>query len=846
MTNRHTNIFLRKAREARGWKQSDLAEKLGVTPMSVGRWERGDVVPSRHFMTELSHLFSKTPQDLGFLSHGSPQTLSSGEIFPIFDPMLPLSSRIPLIGRHEMLSRSKKRLFADGMTHIALNGLPGAGKTALAIALAYDPEIRTHFADGILWAGMGPTANTEGILSRWGSFFSVRAQSLGPSNSRERWAHTLRELIGQRRLLIVLDDAWNLADALTLKVGGENCAYVLTTRLPALAADFAQDEATQVTEMDEEESIELLNLLAPELTTITMETMRTLVHTSGGLPLALTLAGKYLHAQAYQRPPRRLHASLERLLNVDERLSLSQPTTLVERHPSLPVGSLLSLHTLIAVSDEHLDPLAQSTLRALSVFPPKPNTFSEEAAMSIAACPLKTLDALTDVGLLESSRGGRYTLHQTIADYARTSFMDQNASQRFITYYVTYIEENMADFEALELESTTIFTALEDAHRMGNHTVFVRGVFALTDFLLGRGLYDLGKTYLQHAYEAIIAPGDVHAAARILSSLGMIAQKQGEYLQATSFYEEGLAAARQGEDQDLTCALLSALGWVTEKRGSYIQAEAYIQEGLILAREINNDRCYGTLLRVLGTIADSQGNSHDAKAHYQEALTIMRQYNDQEECTILLINLGIIHANEGAFSESTSLFEEALAIARQMGLLEWQCLTLLNLGALMRLLDENQRAFAYCEEGLKIARQIGHREWQSHLLNIQAVLISKLQGPTEAEPVYQEALALAREIDKPVLIAGLLGNLGQIALRLGDLDHAAELFSEMMETIPEGSKPFQAEAFYNQGLLAAARGERQKAYDLGISSMTLFEEAHLQDERNKVRKWLAEGYQPLT
>ena len=144
----------------------------------------------------------------------------------------------------------------------------------------------------------------------------------------------------------------------------------------------------------------------------------------------------------------------------------------------------------------------------------------------------------------------------------------------------------------------------------------------------------------------------------------------------------------------------------------------------------------------------------------------------------------------------------------------------------MRILAENQRAYAYCEEGLKIARQIGHREWQSHLLHLQAFLTSKLQGPVEAEPGYQEALALAREIDKPVLIAGLLGNLGQIALRRGNLDHAAELFAEMTRTIPEGSKPLQAEALYNQGLLAAAHGESQKAYELGTSSVAMFEESH--------------------
>ncbi|HEY5003223.1 MAG TPA: hypothetical protein VII61_08730 [Ktedonobacteraceae bacterium] len=84
----------------------------------------------------------------------------------------------------------------------------------------------------------------------------------------------------------------------------------------------------------------------------------------------------------------------------------------------------------------------------------------------------------------------------------------------------------------------------------------------------------------------------------------------------TRCIEEGLTAARLGEDQDQICTLLSALGWVTEKRGNYAQAEAYVQEGLILAREMNNDKGYAALLCVLGTIAESQGNVYHIATHF--------------------------------------------------------------------------------------------------------------------------------------------------------------------------------------------------------------------------------------
>ena len=66
MKKRPPNILLRKAREAQRWKQADLAAKLGVSPISIGRWERGDVLPSRHYQKKLSQLFDLSPQALAF------------------------------------------------------------------------------------------------------------------------------------------------------------------------------------------------------------------------------------------------------------------------------------------------------------------------------------------------------------------------------------------------------------------------------------------------------------------------------------------------------------------------------------------------------------------------------------------------------------------------------------------------------------------------------------------------------------------------------------------------------------------------------------------------------------
>jgi len=174
-----------------------------------------------------------------------------------------------------------------------------------------------------------------------------------------------------------------------------------------------------------------------------------LLQTLGGLPLALTLLGHYLRQQSYNVPPRRIILALEHLNNPQARLQISRPHVQAEAHPSIPSTQPITLQAIIAVSDCFLTSLARQTLRALSIFPPKPDSFSEEAALTVATCTTDTLDELIDVGLLEC-HGHRYRLHPIIADYARSLLDDQTAhhlTQRLITYTQQHIESPSISLE---------------------------------------------------------------------------------------------------------------------------------------------------------------------------------------------------------------------------------------------------------------------------------------------------------------------------------------------------------------------------------------------------------------
>ena len=153
------------------------------------------------------------------------------------------------------------------MALTALNGLPGVGKTALSITLAHDPALRAHFKDGILWAGLGPEPNMQSHLSRWGTLLGLSSSEMSTLNAVAKPGPCSPASYHRRAyaMLLVIDDAWTLEDALILKVGGPNCAHLVSTRFPYIATQITAEGATAIKELNSDEGMVLLRMLAPRV-----------------------------------------------------------------------------------------------------------------------------------------------------------------------------------------------------------------------------------------------------------------------------------------------------------------------------------------------------------------------------------------------------------------------------------------------------------------------------------------------------------------------------------------------------------------------------------------------------
>ena len=759
----------------------------------------------------------------------------------IYDSAIPLLPATHLIGRSREFALAQQYLMYHGAgSFAALHGLPGVGKTTIATALTYDSDIRAHFSDGVLWAGLGPQPALATLFSHWGSLLGITETQRETFRDLSLWATAIRQTIGERHMLLVIDDAWKLEDALQLCVGGPYCAHLITTRFAHIATHIAGAGTIQLHELQEQEGVELLQLLAPRVVDAEPERVRALVRSVGGLPLALTLLGNYLRTQTVNKLARRITATLEQLNNSTERLQIHELHPPLEKHPGLSNGALLSLQSVIAISDQLLQPAARAALYALSIFPPKPHSFSEEAAIAVAVCTYGDLDNLSDAGIIES-HGDRYMLHQVIADYARMYLHgdeEQQAIQRFIAYTTTLVSPGHDDYDLLDLESRTILAALDLAQHHAYWSQFVTITLAFVPFLIVRGLYQQANYQLLQALSLAEKQEEQTASCvQFLCYLGEVAQKRGDVALAEEYLLRGVEQARAIQATDILCDLLKHLGSIASQRGFYTQARLYLQESLQLARQLNATHRLCDILSLFGSVLAQQGIYEQAEHYLTEGLSLARQTDDRQQICALLMHRGVVYSFLGHFLRAEECFQESLFYARQLGHREWISFLLAQLGDIAWEHDDEQIAEEYFHEVLLQGREMGHSELLCTALIKLAEIARRREDYTQAQTYIAEGLTLSNQIGHPRLVAHALSTYAELHLDFALVQEAHEIFLEIDKIVPRSSKDLSALAHYGLARTLAAQGHIAEARNIGIESAKLLETIRHR-KAQEVRAWV--------
>jgi glycerol-3-phosphate cytidylyltransferase-like family protein len=199
-------------------------------------------------------------------------------------PPLPPSQKY--VARPAVLAEVKQRLLAEDEQPLVVRGLGGLGKSLLATAIARDEEVLEHFEDGVLWVTLGqkPT-NLQADLGGWidkldKSHGSYSASTLSLAKSY------LQNLLSDKRMLLVVDDVWNAADAEWFCVGGAGCRVLVTTR----TAFIPDAELYPLPLMDLDESEKLMKAeIGAKWHDSLGEPIREFAGLLGCLPLAMKL-----------------------------------------------------------------------------------------------------------------------------------------------------------------------------------------------------------------------------------------------------------------------------------------------------------------------------------------------------------------------------------------------------------------------------------------------------------------------------------------------------------------------------------------------------------------------------
>ena len=402
-----------------------------------------------------------------------------------------------LYGRAEIIQTLVARLTAGASTALCAEGLPGVGKTTLAVVLAHHKTVLAHFSDGVLWAGLGPQANVAAIQAQWATALGIDLADIADPHARRQ---RLDNAIGQRKLLLVIDDAWEIEAAKLLRSAGPQVAHLLTTRDRSLARTFAgATHAVSVSVLDAAAGYALLQALAPDACAADPDTAQSLVTAVGGLPLAIELLGGYLAA-----PERSTFADLSQqafaeLADPRQRLQLA-----TERLGQ--PGQLTTLLATIALSLDDLGkrtPAAVATFYALGAFAPKPATFTRAAAEAVTGCDGVTLALLISRNLVEQIATPepatiQLALHQTLGDVAQ----QQTPATAFTThrdYYLAIVEEDREDWPRIKrLYPQILYAWQQQVMVNASSSVFIRFAKATGTYQRMQGLWSDRLSWLIH------------------------------------------------------------------------------------------------------------------------------------------------------------------------------------------------------------------------------------------------------------------------------------------------------------------------------------------------------------
>jgi len=687
-----------------------------------------------------------------------------------------------------------------------IEGMPGVGKTALAVRAAR--QVSEQYPDGTLYLHLhshGPGSPALGpaeALQRLLQMLSVPAAQI-PDTIGERCA-LWRAQLSRRRAVVILDDAAGHDQIWPLLPATGRCLILITTRrrLP----DYPGSRTLTLDVLPVDEAVTLFRQIAGEGRTGDAGQVAAAVGQCGRLPLAIQLTA----SRVAQDGSLSLDGLIDELSQFSARLGGTGAVS-----PEVMAAFDLSYGAL--------EPDHQRFFRRLGVSPCA--YLSLPAAAALDGCTLaeaeKALVTLLECHLLARAPDGQFRFHDLIRDYAavRAARDDPESEQRqalgrLLDYYlhtadladrvlypfrrrtpaqVTRVpaaspalgtQEDAADW--LKAEWQNILQAARCAgtrewkqkcadlihvlaefveitacwgEAIAAHTLALQAARDLADpartaqasLALSAVLQQTGghETALPRAEEAAAIYrqlGDRGGEADALDQIGLAYQRTARSREALAYFREAWILYRAIEDPRGVAAALSHSGIACWHLGRYPEARTHMREALSLYREVGDRRGEAKALNNLGRIHLYNGHHRDALDAYQKSLQIFGEIGGPQNEAILYHNIGNVHHYKGSHEEALAAFRRALAIYRDIGDLPDEADVLNDIGAIYQSAACYDEALIHHEKARLIAQEIGNLSQQLVALRRIADIHRGSNRYGDALDHYNTALRLAREI----------------------------------------------------------------------------------------------------
>ncbi|MEW9553288.1 BTAD domain-containing putative transcriptional regulator [Nonomuraea sp. NPDC050783] len=710
-------------------------------------------------------------------------------------------------------------------TVVAIDGMAGIGKTALAVHAAH--LLADRFPDGQLFVdlhgfthGVAPTAPSDALYGLLSALGTPRERI--PRRLDER-AALLRTTLAGRRLLILLDNALSEAQIQPLLPGSPGCLVLVTSRHRLDGLDDAHRIRLDV--LPHDDAVAMFTGIAGDGHPDALVTE--LVELCGRLPLAIRVAAARLRA----RPAWTLAHLVDRLRDRNRRLA------------ELEVGQR-SVTSAIDLSYQQLTAPQQRLFRLLGLHPgPDADAYS---AAALAGTGLdqaeRLLDDLLEASLVHEPAPGRYQLHDLLRTYAAAveepGLQRHAALRRLLDYYAHTAAKAMKvlyPFETpprsrtagtpvpapsfptparakrwLDTELANLLAAA--THEQPGHTPHLSTILHL--HLRTRGDY----TEPVHTRVLQIAKRtrDEHAQAEALLSLGEGHLRSGRFAQAGSLLLQALALAQTIGHAPFQAEALTGLGEAQLQSGLHRQAYDCYERALLIATETGHPAGQADALAGLGHAHIQVGRLRQAGDCLHEALATSREIGHPAGELNALLGLGRLLLRTNDRRRASEHFEECLALSRRTANPVGKVYALVGLGYVGR----REERDGHFRGALAVARSIGDRVGEMWALIGLGHSHRRAARHHRAESCFQRALALADELGHPVGRFEAVHGLGHACRRAGRLEQAVAYQEAALDQLrKEGHRHDEprvhhglAMAYHALGRTDRAREHRRQAW----------------------------------